>query len=160
MVFCDIFPSGDTDDLHINKLTMSLDLQEHLCFNCKKHRATHFICHMVDGKKEILNLCSACVKEFKSTCGVKLQDFHGSICVYCGRVATSGHMNQAWERGDRQGTWNFTCTECCENYNQMLTKYLHEFAPVGSTSEQTHQLAEIFKKVDEEVRVLARRGTR
>lgn len=144
---------------------MSADSRElggagNACCRCHQAQATHHICQIIDGKKEIHNLCDRCAEKWHG-----IPDLKNARCFYCDASAVSGSLNQPWERQVRGQEYHYACSTCLENYSQRFIEQLKRLSPedsVGQIQEMARmtqeQMARMTQEIDSEVREVATRS--
>ena len=128
----------------------------HPCTRCLQVQATHHICQIIDGKEEIHELCDRCAEEWGAKTAGPILDLRNAKCFYCGAGATSGSMNEAWEREMRGEDYHYTCGVCLEGYGKLLIKRLKALSTESSAEEQVQEIMKVTRQVDEEMRSIAK----
>lgn len=128
------------------------------CSRCLQAQATHSICQIIDGKKEIHNLCDRCAEKWKAGTGIGIPDLRNAKCFYCGAGAVSGSLNQPWERQVRGEEYHYACPTCLENYSRRFIERLKGLSMEDSVPGQIQQMARMVREVDSEVRAIATRS--
>lgn len=130
----------------------------HACTRCLKTQATHHICQIIDGNKEILELCEECAEKWTKSSAILLPDVRDAKCYYCGAPASSGGMNQEWEKKVRGRDFHFTCMLCLENYTRLFLKRIETMPANLPPEAQIKEISKAIKAIDQEVRSMAARS--
>jgi protein-arginine kinase activator protein McsA len=128
------------------------------CTRCLQAQATHHICQIIDGNKEIQNLCDPCAEKWYARTNTGIPDLRNAKCFYCGAGAISGSLNQPWERQVRGQEFHFACSTCLENYSRRFIERLKGLSTDDSVVGQIQQMARMVQEVDSEVRAIATRS--
>ena len=123
------------------------------CTRCLQAQATHNICQIIDGKKEIHNLCDRCAERWQG-----IPDLRNARCFYCDASAVSGSLNQPWERQVRGQEYHYACSTCFENYSRRFIERLKALTTEDSVVDQIEQMARMTQEIDSEVRTVATRS--
>ena len=142
------------------KINMSADSRElggagNACCRCHQAQATHHICQIIDGKKEIHNLCDRCAEGWHTGASRAIPDLQNAKCFYCGATAVSGSLNQPWEIQVRGEEYHFACLTCLEAYSRRIIKRLKEISAHHSSQSQIEHMARLVQEIDSEVRTIA-----
>lgn len=130
----------------------------HSCTRCLKAQATHHIYQIIDGNKEILELCDDCAKKWNKSSAFSLPDLLDAKCNYCGAPAVSGGMNQEWEKKVRGGDFHFTCMPCLENYTRLFLKRIETISSDLPPESQIEEISKVTQAIDKEVQSMAVRS--
>lgn len=122
-----------------------------VCTKCGKPGPTHHICSIIEGTKEILELCDKCAAIWNENSIIQFPDIREATCFYCGANATSGTLNEQWERDVRGQDCHFTCSTCLEMYHKRMQKSLEKISSEMPPDDQMRELVQAVKEVDKEV---------
>lgn len=128
------------------------------CTRCGERPSNHYICQILDGKKEVLNLCEECASDWNKSSAIPFPDVRNATCYYCGAPALSGGLNQEWEKKARGQDFHFTCTTCFENYSRLFLKWVETMPADIPPNAQIERMSKAIEQIDEEVRAAADRS--
>ena len=127
-----------------------------ICSKCGLQPSTHHICQINCGTKELLALCDECASNWKLSNAFAIPDIRNAKCDFCGAKASSGGLNQEWEKKGRGKDFHFYCTTCMKNHHHLFLKFLNTMPTDLSPIEQFERMANANDEIDEKVRALAR----
>jgi hypothetical protein len=129
-----------------------------ICTRCGQHSSNHHICQIINGDKEVLDLYEDCASDWKKNSAIPFADPRGTSCYYCGAAASSGGMNQEWEKKVRGQDFHFTCVTCLENYSRLFLDWINRMPTDIPPEDQMVRISEAIGIIDEEVRATATRS--
>jgi protein-arginine kinase activator protein McsA len=129
---------------------------EQLCQSCGTRPARNHLCQIIHSQQTTLDLCDVCLHSHTAQTGFELPSLEGAQCFYCGGVATSAGMNQAWEISSRHQCFHYTCFRCAQLSHQFTTEVLSSIAKGLPPEDQLHRIEQIVRDVDARVRAAVR----
>jgi hypothetical protein len=123
-----------------------------LCEQCGTLPAHNHICQIVCGRKTLLNLCDICRRDYAPTAAeLGLPPLDGAHCFYCGDVALSVSLNQAWELPSRQQRYHYTCRRCAELYYKFLLEAAVSIPQGLSPAQKLQHIEQTIRETDRRV---------